>query len=45
MPQYAGSNGHTLATTDPSGDRSATAQSPTPHGTQPSVASSARTWR
>ena len=43
--QYAGSNGHTLATMVPSGDRSATAQSPTPHGTQPSAASSARTWR
>src|SRR5580692_6154535 len=33
--RYAGSNGHTLATTVPSGDRSATAQSPTPHGTHP----------
>src|ERR1035438_10297601 len=43
--QYAGSNGHTLAMTVPSGDRSATAQSPTPHGTRPLAASSARTWR
>ncbi|WP_432865966.1 hypothetical protein [Microbispora rosea] len=43
---YAGSKGHTRAASRPRGERSPTAQSPTPHGVQPSltISASASRW-